>query len=99
MLVRPRGTNQIFVEPGKVPALDGLRGDVATFLDLPSDARSALRRIKPEFFIGGRAIAVLLSDIAIALQGYDSPELNQAYKDRLARFLQRHGCSLSSAPS
>jgi hypothetical protein len=41
MLVRPRGTRQIFAETGKLPALDGLRADVATFLDLPGDARAA----------------------------------------------------------
>jgi hypothetical protein len=47
MLVRPRGMPQIFVEPGNITALDGLRGDVATYLDQPEDARAALRRIKP----------------------------------------------------
>jgi hypothetical protein len=70
--------------------LDKLRGDVATYLDLPEDARSALWRIKPEFFAGGRAIAVALADIAVALQEYDSLELNRAYRERLTRFLQRH---------
>ena len=63
MLVRTRGIPQIFVEPGRVPALDKLRGDIATYLDLPADARSALRRVRAQFFTGGPAIAVLLSDI------------------------------------
>ncbi len=90
MLVRPRGMKQIFVEPGHAPALDKLRSDVATYLDLPADARSALWRIKPQFFTGGRAVAFLLSEISGALQEYDSPELNHAYQDRLERFLQRH---------
>lgn len=48
---------QIFVETGKLAALDELRADVATFLDLPGDARAA-RRIRPQFFTGGRAIAL-----------------------------------------
>ncbi|MGO4728184.1 MULTISPECIES: hypothetical protein [unclassified Inquilinus] len=90
MLVRTRGMPQIFVEPGLAPALDRLRGDVATCLDLPDDARSALARVKPQFFTGGRAIAVLLSDIAIALKAYENNELDQFYLDRLGRFLQRH---------
>ena len=45
MLVRTRGMPQIFVEAGRVPALDKLRADVATYLDLPADARSALSQV------------------------------------------------------
>jgi hypothetical protein len=68
MLVRPRGMRQIFVETEKFRALDKLRSDVATFLDLPEDARMALRRIKPQFFAGGCAIAFLFAEIDEALQ-------------------------------
>jgi hypothetical protein len=90
MLVRPRGMRQIFVEAGQQPALDKLRADVATFLDLPEDARMALRRVKPEFFSGGGAIALLFAEIDEALHAYDSPELSKYYGDRLRRFFQRH---------
>lgn len=62
-LVRPPGMRQIFVESGQYTALDRLRADVATFLDLPDDVRTALRRIKPQFFTGGAAIALLFSEI------------------------------------
>jgi hypothetical protein len=90
MLVRPRGMRRIFVETGKLPALDGLRADVATFLDLPRDARAALRRIRPQFFTGGRAIALLLSEIDEGLRAYDDPEPRRYYGDRVERFLGRH---------
>jgi hypothetical protein len=90
MLVRTRGMSQIFVEAGRVPALDKLRADVATSLDLPADARSALSRVRPQFFTGGRAIAVLLSEIAVALEEYGSADLELAYRTRLERFIQRH---------
>ncbi len=90
MLVRPRGIRQIFVGTGKLPALDGLRADVATFLDLPRDARTALRRIRPQFFTGGRAIALLLSEIDEALRAYDDAELSRYFGDRAERFLARH---------
>jgi hypothetical protein len=90
MLVRPRGMRQIFVEAGKLPALDELRADVATFLDLPGDARAALRRIRPQFFTGGRAIALLLSEVDEGLRAYDDPELGRYYGNRVERFLARH---------
>jgi hypothetical protein len=90
MLVRPRGMRQIFVETGKLAALDGLRADVATFLDLPGDARTALRRIRPQFFTGGRAIAVLFSEIDEGLRAYEDAELARYYGDRVERFLERH---------
>jgi hypothetical protein len=90
MLVRPRGMRQIFVEAGKLPALDELRADVATFLDLPGDARAALRRIRPQFFTGGRAIALLLSEVDEGLRAYDDPELGRDYGNRVERFLARH---------
>jgi hypothetical protein len=63
MLVRLPGMRQIFVEGAQHPSLDRLRADVATFLDLPDDVRTALRRIKPQFFTGGAAIALLFSEI------------------------------------
>jgi hypothetical protein len=90
MLVRPRGMRQIFVETGKLPVLDELRADVATFLDLPRDARAALRRIRPQFFSGGRAIALLLSEVDEGLRAYDDPELGRCYGDRVERFFKRH---------
>jgi hypothetical protein len=90
MLVRTRGMPQIFVEPGCVSALDKLRTDVATYLDLPADARSALGRVRPQFFTGGGAIAVLLSDIAGALEEYGGLDLELAYRTRVGRFVQRH---------
>jgi hypothetical protein len=90
MLVRPRGMRQIFVPEGDAPALDTLRADVARFLDLPEDARAALRQIRAEFFIDGRAIAVLLCEIYETVEGYDSPSLTRAYRERLQRFLDSH---------
>lgn len=89
-IVRPRGMATIFAEAGEHPALDALRGDAATYLDSVADARAALRKIKPQFFVGGRAIAVLLADIAVALEEYGSPELDAAYRARLDRFIARH---------
>jgi hypothetical protein len=90
MLVRPRGMRPIFVETGKLAALDELRADVAIFLDLPGDARAALRRIRPQFFTGGRAIAVLFSEIDEGLRAYEDAELGRYYGDRVERFLERH---------
>lgn len=90
MLVRPRGARQIFIEAGRIPGLDKLTTDVARFLDLPADARAALRRVRPEFFTGGRAIAFLFAEIDEALAEYDNPVLMRAYRDRLRRFLDRH---------
>lgn len=89
-LVRPGEMPQIFLAAGQNGNLDKLREDVATYLDLPGDARSALKKIKPEFFTGGRAVALALSDVAVALHEYDSAELSQAYRERVARFLERH---------
>lgn len=90
LLVRPRGMVAIFVNAGQYPKLDALRADAATYLDSMADARAALRRIKPEFFVGGSAVAVLLADIAVALEEYGSPELETAYRTRLERFVERH---------
>lgn len=90
MLVRPPGMRQIFVEADKLLALDELRADVAIFLDLPRDARTALRRIRPQFFTGGRAIALLLSEIDEGLRASEDAELGRYYGDRVERFLERH---------
>jgi hypothetical protein len=90
LLVRPRGMAQIFVEAGRYPALDALHADAATYLDSVADARAALRRIKPEFFIGGRSIAMLLADIAVALEEYGNPALEGAFHTRLEQFVRRH---------
>ena len=100
LLVRPRGMAAIFVDAGNYPALDVLRADAATYLDSVADARAALRRIKPQFFVGGRAIAILLADIAVALEEYGSPQLEAAYRTRLEQFVKRHALPyrLDSAP-
>lgn len=90
LLVRPRGMAAIFVDAGRFPVLDSLRADAATYLDSVADAGTALRRIKPEFFTGGRGIAHLMADIAIALEEYGSPDLEAAFRVRLVRFLNRH---------
>lgn len=90
LLVRPRGMATIFVDVGRYPALDALRADAATYLDSVADARAALRRTRPQFFVGGRAIAILLGDIAIALEEYGSPALEAAYRQRLEQFVGRH---------
>ncbi|MFG1238170.1 hypothetical protein V5F63_13325 [Xanthobacter autotrophicus DSM 597] len=90
LLVRPRGMAQIFVEAGRYPTLDALHADAATSLDSVADARAALRRIKPEFFIDGRAIAILLADIAVALEEYGNHDLEEAYRTRLEQFVRRH---------
>jgi hypothetical protein len=90
LLVRPRGMAAIFVAADRYPTLDALRADAATYLDSVVDARTALRKIKPEFFISGRAIAILLADIAIALEEYGSPALEAAYRTRLEQFVKRH---------
>jgi hypothetical protein len=58
--------------------------------DLTNGARAALRRIRPQFFTGGRAIAVLLSEVDEGLRAYDDPELGRYYGDRVERFLGRH---------
>jgi hypothetical protein len=57
--------------------------------DLTNGARAALRRIRPQFFTGGRAIAVLLSEVDEGLRAYDDPELGRYYGDRVERFLGR----------
>lgn len=100
LLVRPRGMAAIFVDAGRYPALDALRADAATFLDSVEDARTALRRIKLQFFVGGRGIAILLADIAIALEEYGSPDLEAVYRTRLEQFLERHALPyrLDAAP-
>lgn len=90
MLVRPPPSKPIFAAAGEFPALDALRSDVATYLDQIGDARTALNRIKGAFFLSGRAVAMLLSDVAVALQEYENPELDAAYRERLKQFLERH---------
>ncbi len=89
MLVRPT-MRPLFVATGVYPALDNLRADVATYLDLPNDARSAISRIKPLFFVDGRSVAVLFADVAVAFEEYENPDLDQFYRARLAHFIDRH---------
>ena len=100
LLVRPRGMSPIFIDAGHHPALDALRKDEATYLDSVTDARTALRRIRPEFFLGGSAIAILLADVAVELQDYGNPDLDAAYRAALDRFIQRHALPyrLNDAP-
>lgn len=99
MLERPAG-KPIFAAPGAHPALDALQKDVATVLDQAGDARAAIGRIKPGFFLGGRAVAMLLADVAAAFLEYDNADLDAAYRDRLGRFLERHALPyrLDAAP-
>lgn len=90
MLERRPAARPIFVPPGTLPALDALRADVANALDLPADARAALRRVKPNWFLEGRAVATLFGDIATEFRDYDNPDLDARYRVRLAAFVDRH---------
>lgn len=91
ILVRPAPMAQILLDQGQDAALDVLRGDVATYLDSPDDARMALRRIRPSFFRSGRAVGIALSDISTALREYSNSALDEAYRRRIEAFLERHG--------
>jgi len=77
MFVRPRPIRPIFVKAERFSALDKMRDDAATFLDLPNDARMAFRKIKPEYFLGDQAVALAFSEIDEALSGYDNRDLTQ----------------------
>ena len=93
LLVRPRPMRQIFVEAGRYTPLDKMRADVATFLDFPKDAKTAIKQIKPEYFIGDYAIALLFSEIDEGLRAaYDNPELTRYYCDRLESFFSGTCC-------
>lgn len=89
MLVRPQ-MRPMFVASGIHPELDSLRADVATYLDLAADARAAINRVKPSFFVDGRAVALLIADVAVAFQEYENANLDRAYHDRMERFLTNH---------
>ncbi|MBO0902682.1 hypothetical protein [Jiella sonneratiae] len=89
-LDRPHGSPAIFVARGRKKPLDRLREDVATLIDQPTDSRAALRRIKSDFFLNGRSVAILLSDVATALAQYESAEIDDAYRERVVDFLRRH---------
>ncbi len=80
----------LFREANQFSDLDQMRKDVATYLDSPTDARSALRRIKPEFFISGFAIAQLLTEVDEALDDYFDDGLKAYYRKRIERFIERH---------
>ena len=90
MLDRPRGLRPVFVDADQFADLDRMRQDVATFLDSPADARGALWRIKPEFFIDGFAIAYLFAEIDEALNDYVDEDLKSYYHSRIERFIDRH---------
>jgi len=100
MLDRPRGAMPIFVEPGLHATLDTLRKDVANYIDRPEDARLALKKIKPTFFLHDRAITVVISEIAAELREYDNASLDTAYRNSIGRFIRRHSLSyrLDSTP-
>ncbi|MBM3522281.1 MAG: hypothetical protein FJX57_04935 [Alphaproteobacteria bacterium] len=99
MLERPAG-KPIFVPAAVQAVLDALRKHVATVLDQVADARAAIGLIKSAFFLNERAVAAPLADVAVAFKGYDSADLDAAYRDRLARFLKRHALPyrLDAAP-
>ncbi|MCY1299224.1 hypothetical protein D9M68_316720 [compost metagenome] len=64
--------------------------DADTFVDSATDARNALARIKPAFFMSGRAVGLFLSELPDALAEYDNPALNVHYIERLERFIEKH---------
>jgi len=90
MLVRPAGMRRLFHVPGTNDALDRLLADRDTFIDSSTDARAALTRTKPDFFLNGRAVGTLLSEIPDALSEYENAELNTFYIQRLERFIEKH---------
>lgn len=69
---------------------DQLLEDRDTYIDSATDARTALARIKPPFFLNGRAVAHFLAELPEAFEEYDNPLLTQAYSDRLKAFIEKH---------
>jgi len=90
MLVRPAGMRRLFHAAGANEALDRLLADRDTFIDSSTDARTALTRTKPEFFLNGRSVGLLLSEIPDALTEYDNADLNLFYEQKLQRFIEKH---------
>lgn len=90
MLVRPAGMRRILQPQGTHDALDQLLADRDTFIDSATDARNALARIKPAFFLNGRAVGLLLSELPDALAEYDNLALTLSYLERLQMFIEKH---------
>lgn len=90
LLVRQAGMRRILQQQGIHHALDQLLADRDTYIDSATDARAALARIKPSFFLNGRAVAHFLAELPEAFEEYDNPLLTQAYTDRLGAFIEKH---------
>lgn len=90
LLVRPAGMRRILQPQGTYAALDQLLADRDTFIDSAIDARNALARIKPDFFLNGRAVGHFLSELPDALAEYDNPALNAYFVERLERLIEKH---------
>lgn len=90
LLVRPAGMRRILQSQGNYDALDQLLADRDTFIDSAADARNALARIKPNYFLNGRAVGHFLSELPDALAEYDNPALNDYFVERLRSFIEKH---------
>lgn len=90
LLVRPAGMRRILQPQGTHVALDQLLADRDTFIDSATDARNALARIKPGYFLNGRAVGHFLSELPDALAEYDNQSLSDYYVERLRRFIEKH---------
>ncbi len=90
LLIRPAGMRRILQQQGIHSGLDQLLADRDTYMDSATDARAALARIKPSFFLNGRAVAHFLAELPEAFGEYDNPLLTQNYVDRMAAFIEKH---------
>jgi hypothetical protein len=90
LLVRPAGMRRILQPQGTHDALDQLLADRDTFIDSATDARNALARIKPSYFLNGRAVGHFLSELPDALAEYENAALNDYFVERLERFIEKH---------
>jgi hypothetical protein len=90
LLVRPAGMRRILQPQGTYDTLDQLLADRDTFIDSATDARNALARIKPDYFLNGRAVGHFLSELPDALAEYENPALSAYYLERLERFVEKH---------
>lgn len=90
MLIRPASMRRIFHARGSFEALDGLLEDTDTYIDSSNDARAALSRIRPEFFLNARAVSLFLVEIPDVLAEYENPALSQFYLQRLKFFIEKH---------
>jgi hypothetical protein len=90
LLVRPAGMRRILQPQGTYNTLDQLLADRDTFIDSATDARNALARIKPDYFLNGRAVGHFLSELPDAFAEYENPALSDYYVERLYRFIEKH---------